>query len=197
MNGYKIDVRGLSCPRPMVETKKALEKIEEGRVIVLVDSSESRQEVELFARSKGCTVRIFEKDEGFCLDINKDCYYVKLKNENSTDVVLITSDRFGTGEDRLGELLMKAFLNTLWDTDTKPARLLFINDGAKLITGGSEVLDVLRLLEKDGFGIFSCGTCMEYYHPKEQLKVDLVTNMYDTVDSLLSAGKIIRIYLGG
>ena len=88
---------------------------------------------------------------------------------------------------------MKAFLNTLWDTEPKPAKLLFINDGVKLTTEGSEVLDALQLLEKKGVEILSCGACLEYYQLKEKLEVGLVTNMYDMVVSLLCAGKVIKI----
>ncbi len=188
----EVDVRGLPCPRPVVETKKALERIEEGRVIVLVDNSESRQNVERLAQSQGCTVNISERDGVYCLDINKG-HKSGDKKESDTDVVLISSERLGTGDARLGEILMKAFLNTLWDTEPKPAKLLFINDGVKLTTEGSEVLDALRLLEKKGVEIFSCGTCLEYYQLKEKLEVGLVTNMYDTVVSLLCAGKVIKI----
>jgi len=54
-------------------------------------------------------------------------------------------------------------------------------------------LDSLKLLEKAGVEIFSCGTCLEYYQLKDKLKVGAVTNMYDTVESLLSSGKIIKI----
>jgi selenium metabolism protein YedF len=104
-----------------------------------------------------------------------------------------TSDRLGTGDERLGEILMKAFLNTLWDNEPKPAKLMFINDGVRLTTEGSEVLDTLRLLEKDGVEIFSCGTCLEYYKLKDDLRVGKVTNMYETVHSLMDAGKVIKI----
>ena len=88
---------------------------------------------------------------------------------------------------------MKAFLNTLWDAEPKPAKLLFLNDAVRLTTEESEVLDSLQLLEKAGVEIFSCGTCLKYYRLKDKIKVGLVTNMYDMVDSLLSAGKIIKI----
>ena len=62
-----------------------------------------------------------------------------------------------------------------------------------MTTEGSEVLETLHLLEKEGVQIFSCGTCLEYYQLKEELKVGLVSSMYDTVDSLLSASKVIKI----
>jgi selenium metabolism protein YedF len=88
---------------------------------------------------------------------------------------------------------MKAFLNTLWDAETRPAKLLFMNSAVNLTTEGSEVLETLKLLEKEGVEVFSCGTCLEYYSLTEKLSVGSVTNMYDTVDSLLSADKIIKL----
>ena len=188
----EIDVRGFSCPIPVVKTKKALEETKEGAITVLVDSPESRENVQRFARSQGCQVEVIEKDGIFYLNIIKG-EPVQPQVRKSSDVVLITSDRFGTGDDRLGEILMKAFLNTLWDTEPKPAGIMFINDGVRLTTEGSEVLETLELLEKEGVEIFSCGTCLEFYGLKEKLKVGLVTNMYDTVQSLLSAGKVIKV----
>ena len=106
---------------------------------------------------------------------------------------MITTDRLGTGDRRLGEILMKAFLNTLWDSKQKPTKIMFFNDGVRLTTDGSEVLETLNLLEKEGVKILSCGTCLEYYELKDKLKVGLVNNMHNTLDSLLSAGKVIKI----
>jgi selenium metabolism protein YedF len=90
-------------------------------------------------------------------------------------------------------LSMKAFLNTLWDYEPKPAKLLFINNGVRLTTEGSEVLETLALLEKKGVQVFSCGTCLEYYNLREKLRMGLVSNMYATVDALLQATKVITV----
>jgi selenium metabolism protein YedF len=108
-------------------------------------------------------------------------------------VTFVTTDRLGAGDRQLGEILMKAFLNTLWDAEPKPAKILFLNDGVRLTTEGSEVLDSLKLLEEAGVQILSCGTCLEYYELKDKLKVGSVTKMYDTVESLLSAAKVVKI----
>ena len=89
--------------------------------------------------------------------------------------------------------MMKAFLNTLWDAEAKPAQIIFINDGVRLTTEGSEVLDTLNLLAEAGVSLLSCGTCLDYYNLREKLKAGQVTNMKATVDSLLAAGKVIRI----
>lgn len=117
------------------------------------------------------------------------------KNDTGHDskVVLITSDLFGEGDGRLGEILMKAFLNTLWDSESRPESIIFINNGVKLTTEGSEVLDVLNLLEESGVRLLSCGTCLDYYNLREKLKVGQVTNMKATVASLLASEKVISI----
>ena len=189
----EVDARGLPCPRPVVETKKALDGIETGTVIVLVDNPQGRDNVARFAGSQGCKVDIQEDNDIFRLTIVKESGSERPVEKSGNIVVMITSDVFGTGDERLGEILMKAFLNTLWDADNKPAKLMFLNSAVKLTTEGSEVLDTLKLLEKDGVQVFSCGTCLEYYKLKDKLSVGSVTNMYDTVNSLLSADKIIKL----
>jgi len=188
-----IDARVLPCPQPVVRTKKALERAPGEPVTVLVDNPESRDNVSRFARSQGCAVAVREADGGFYLDITPESTPAPAAAEGGGGVVLITDYRFGTGDERLGEILMKAFLNTLWDYDPKPAKLVFVNYGVRLTTEGSEVLETLALLEKKGVEVFSCGTCLEYYGLGEKLKVGLVSNMYAIVDVLLSASKVVRI----
>ena len=88
---------------------------------------------------------------------------------------------------------MRAFINTLPDADPKPAKMLFLNDAVTLTTTGSEVLDTLRQLEDLGVRIFSCGTCLDFYQLKDKLEVGVITNMYDTVETLLTSERVIRI----
>lgn len=187
-----VDARGLPCPQPVIKTKKALQEIEQGTITVLVDRPEASENVQRFAQSQGCQVKVTEKNGIFSLDVTKG-QPAKAETKKTGDVVFITSDCLGTGDERLGEILMKAFLNTLWDTEPKPGKMIFINSGVRLTAEGSEVLDTLRLLEKDGVQIFSCGTCLEYYKLKDDLRVGHVTNMYEIVHSLMAAGKVIKI----
>jgi len=188
----EVDARGLPCPQPVVRTRKALQEAGGAGVRVLVDSPESRENVKRFAEGQGCRVECTEKDGCFELSITKGEPAAGGADERAS-VVFITTDRLGTGDRRLGEILMKAFLNTLWEAEPRPERLMFINDGVRLTIEGSEVLDTLELLEKSGVRILSCGTCLEFYGVKDKLRVGQVTNMYDTVESLLRADKVIKI----
>ncbi|MFC1964287.1 sulfurtransferase-like selenium metabolism protein YedF [Chloroflexota bacterium] len=111
----------------------------------------------------------------------------------TNDVILITTDCLGTGVRELGEILMKSFLNKLCDAELRPARIILINDGVRLATEGSKVLEPLAFLEKEGVSVLSCGTCLEYYKLKDKLKVGQVTTMDNIVSYLLTASKVIKI----
>jgi len=108
-------------------------------------------------------------------------------------VVFITTDQLGVGDERLGGILMKAFLNTLGDSEPKPERIIFINNGVKLVIEGSEVIDSLKVLEERGVQIFACGTCLNYYGILDQLRIGIVSNMFEIVNFLLDASKVIKI----
>ena len=40
--------------------------------------------------------------------------------------------------------------------------------------------------------MLSCGTCLDYFHLKDKLKVGGVTNMQDTVAALMTADWVVR-----
>lgn len=188
-----VDARGLACPQPVVKTKQALEAIGEGAITVLIERPEGRENVTRFARSQGCNVNVTEEDGLYYIRIEKTRNTPAASGNEAAAVIVVASDRLGSGNDKLGKVLMRAFITTLNDADTRPEKILFINSGVKLTTGGSPVLDDLAALAGTGVAIFSCGTCLDYYSLKDKLKVGQVTNMYDTVASLLAAAKIIRI----
>ncbi|MBQ9574038.1 MAG: sulfurtransferase TusA family protein [Synergistaceae bacterium] len=59
-----VNASGLSCPQPVMLTKKALSGLESGCVEVLVDTATSRNNVSRFAGNKGWNVDVEERDEG-------------------------------------------------------------------------------------------------------------------------------------
>ncbi|MBQ1602479.1 MAG: DsrE family protein, partial [Oscillospiraceae bacterium] len=59
-------------------------------------------------------------------------------------------------------------------------------------TEGSASLEDLKNMEAQGVEILTCGTCLDYYGLKEQLRVGSVTNMYAIVEKLANAGKVIK-----
>ncbi len=189
-----VDARGLSCPQPVLKTKEALESINEGIVEVLVDNPASKENVKRFAEKMGCNVEIKEEENFFRVKIIKGftCEIPITQSDLSDKVVVILSDSMGE-EKELGKMLMKAFLSTLKEATQKPKKILFINRGVFLTTEGSPVIDVLKELENMGIEILSCGTCLDYFNLKDKLAIGKITNMYDTVEELLSSGGVVRI----
>ena len=53
----ELDVRGLSCPIPVVKTKKAIESNPNESIIVLLDAEVAKENVTRLARSKNYQVQ--------------------------------------------------------------------------------------------------------------------------------------------
>ncbi len=65
-----VDARGLSCPEPVILTRKALSGGEKSYE-VLVDNPASRENVTRFAEHQGYAVSISEKDGEYTLTLTK------------------------------------------------------------------------------------------------------------------------------
>ncbi|MDK2867655.1 MAG: hypothetical protein PWP38_1970, partial [Clostridiales bacterium] len=70
----KIDARGLACPKPVIETKKALDQIPEGNIITLVDNAIARDNVSKLAKSMQLHFTVEEADGNFQISIFKGEY---------------------------------------------------------------------------------------------------------------------------
>ena len=194
----QIDCRGLACPKPVVNTKQALNEIETGKLTVIVDNKTSLDNIKRLTKNRGHDIKVQENNGSFFIEIAKGGKKEQVQDEPAGEkrgsyVVFVTSNRLGVGDERLGEILIKAFLNTIWETKQKPDKVIFMNNGVKLITEGSQVLETIKLLEKEGIGIISCGTCLAYYELTDELKVGLISNMYEIVDTLINTPKVIKI----
>jgi selenium metabolism protein YedF len=142
-------------------------------------------------------VEIKEEGQDFYLHIQKtsgqDANKMVKGDERVKKIILyINSHLLGIGDEALGAILMRSFLKTLLDMETKPSRLILVNSGVRLATEGSEVLETLQALSEKGIEILSCGTCLDFYGLKEKLKVGKISNMYDIAQSLLEADRLIR-----
>jgi len=67
----KIDVRGLSCPQPVIESQKKMEQMGSGVLEVYVDSGTARDNVSRMARKKGWSVEVNDAQDGFVVKLSK------------------------------------------------------------------------------------------------------------------------------
>jgi tRNA 2-thiouridine synthesizing protein A len=192
-----IDCRGLACPQPVVATKQALDQVKEGEMIVIVDNASSCNNVERFAQNQGCSVEIKESGQDFYIHIQKangkgEGKATQTDQKVKKVVVYINSHLLGGGDEALGAFLMKAFLKTLLDLETQPSRLILVNSGVQLAAEDSKVLETLQMLSEKGVEIVCCGTCIDFYELKGKMKVGVISNMYDIIQSMLEADCVIK-----
>lgn len=197
-----VDARKMACPLPVVNAKKAAESLGAGDVLkVIADNETAVENLKRFAGYRG-----FEVTEEKTGDSEYTVTMNILDGEGTEEIqelpvctasgegmlVVISSDMMGSGDEKLGKTLLKAFVFALTRQDVLPQTILCYNRGAYVTCEGSECIDDLKLLESEGVEIFTCGTCLDYYGIKEKLEVGSVTNMYDIVEKMERAGKIIR-----
>ena len=66
----EVDVRGFSCPIPVVKTKKAIEEHPDESLTVLVETAVSKENVSRLAEGKGYSVEVEEVEDGFRLSLS-------------------------------------------------------------------------------------------------------------------------------
>lgn len=191
-----VDARGLSCPQPVVMTKKALEGTDIHEVLTIVDNAAALENVSRMVKTLNLESMIDEKEGEYYISIYKD-ESLQGKDEKDTlegsTVVLIGSNVMGRGDDKLGAVLMKSFLYTLTQMEGEIKSVIFMNSGVLLTTAGSELIEHLQALTSHGTEILSCGTCLDFYDVSNKLMVGSVTNMYSIAEILLHADRVITL----
>lgn len=190
-----VDAMGDNCPIPVIKTKKAMDALTGPETIeVLVDNEIAVQNVTKMAASAGGKVTSEQKAEKeYVVTIEMEgAPAAEDDAQDDNTVVVISSDRMGTGNDELGKVLIKGFIFAVTQLYKLPKTMLFYNGGATLTTEGSDSLEDLKSLEAQGVEIMTCGTCLDYYGLKDKLAVGSVTNMYSIVETQAKATKIIN-----
>ncbi len=200
-----IDARGLPCPQPVIKTKEAFEQNKGESLLIIINSAESRNNVERFLKHSGVEIEKIEEKEGD--------FYIHTKVISETiqpasvseigscapqpagigTAIFINKDRIGHGSDELGTNLIKAFIATIKDLSVQPKTICFMNSGVKLTVKGAESLSYLKDLEEKGVALLVCGTCLGYFNLKEQLGVGKISNMYDISETMLKSSKVITL----
>lgn len=202
----KVNAIGDACPIPVVKTKNAIRELGgSGVVEVIVDNEIAVQNLLKMAKQKEYEAS-FEKKSNteYIVTINvnggevSDAKPVAKETAQSDEIklketiVVIDSDKMGDGDEEFSKTLLKGFIYALSSQDIPPAKILFYNTGVRITTEGSASIEDLKVLEKAGAKIYSCGACLNNYGLSEKLSVGEVTNMYDIVSYLMEADLVIR-----
>ena len=146
MQNKTVDARGMACPLPVVNAKKASEEMTEGGVLtVLVDNEIAVQNLTKFAASRGfqsSAEKKGEKDFAVTFQIpEKDAQTAVSQPTASSEptcapdskkhglVAVLSANTMGNGEEQLGKILMKSFIFALTKQDQLPETILCYSSG--------------------------------------------------------------------
>ncbi|MBR5473797.1 MAG: sulfurtransferase-like selenium metabolism protein YedF [Lachnospiraceae bacterium] len=199
----RIDCKGMACPLPVVNAKKAAETLGAGdELTILVDNEIAVQNLTRFAEHKGFDVSAKKKSDkeyavvmqilGEAKELTQEEIVCAVDSRRKGMLVVLSANEMGSGDAKLGTALMKSFVFALTKQDQLPDTILCYNTGAYLTCEGADTLEDLKLLESEGVTILTCGTCLDFYGLKEKLAVGGVTNMYDIVERMEQAARIIK-----
>lgn len=196
----EIDVRGLACPAPVLQTKAAIQEWNPDAIKVIVDNEASKQNVCRFLKSQNFDTDVQKDGNDFFVIgkreagiSSKDSTENRVKADTKKIMVMLVTDRMGYGDDELGLKLMISYIKTLKEMGSELWRLVFVNNGVKLTIEDSEVLTVLKEYENQGLHILVCGTCLTHFNLLAKKQVGETTNMLDIVTAMQLADKVISI----
>ena len=199
MAAKELDCRGLACPHPVIQTKEIIDQEGVDQLTVLVDNPAAQENVSRFLKRSGFQVRLEEqagalavigqRGEGTAPEAGAVCEPFSAQKI----LVLIGTDRLGTGDDVLGRKLLINLMGTLKEMGSELWCLVLLNAGVKLAVTGAEVLGSIQELEQAGVMVLVCGTCLQHFELLEEKQVGETTNMLDIVTHMQLADKVIPL----
>lgn len=204
-----IDAFGLQCPKPLVLAKKELDAGVTD-LAVQVDNETAVKNLTRLGSKKGMAVSVDAIEGGWLIS------FAPGDGTQATDIaipqaapagaacgpsgcgyaVFVNHDAVGEGDPQLGRNLVKMALYTLSEADEVPSSLLFMNGGVKLIAGPDteqQCVDNVATLQEKGTEVLVCGTCLNFFGIGDDLKVGEVSNMYDILERMHEAAKVITL----
>jgi selenium metabolism protein YedF len=209
----ELDAMGKQCPQPLVMAKK---EINGGNreFSILVDNETALKNLTRLGAKEGLTVESEGIEGGFRVSFSAEGAGAAQDGKQPVQAtslaaspasasragtysgysVFVNKDHVGDGDPALGHNLIKMALYTLSEVDDVPVSVLFMNSGVKLLVEEeSQIVDSLAKLIEKGTEVLACGACLDFYGLKERLAVGEVSNMYDILERMREAGKVITL----
>lgn len=194
-----IDAKGKACPMPVIMAKKEIDagvKFFE----IEVDNKIAVENLKKLANSQGFTTTIEENNGNFKVNFSngcEECEEVLAKVEGKKPLgnwsIFVNKEIIGTGNEELGQSLMKMFLYTISEGEDLPKSILFMNGGVKVPTLNEQAVEHLKVLQDKGVELLVCGACLNFYGLEDKLEVGKISNMYDITNAMKEASKVITI----
>ena len=120
------------------------------------------------------------------------------QNENQMNsfkntLIQITHNGMGSGNEELGQLLIKNYLTLLCEEQELPKVITFYNEGVKLICSDSAALESLQQLAEKGVKLVACKTCLNHFQLLEQVELGIPGTMVDIMHFQKVADKVVNL----
>lgn len=198
----RLDLRGLTCPEPVLRTKRILDDSAIERVHALVDDdvcvnnltrlSRSLKAVATAQKLDGYYEVIIERFEAGDRQARREpAPFAVAEPGKVGTVIFLAKDTFGEGEPDFSRTLINLFLQSILDSGHLPRAILLANTGVKLLAPGAGTNKVLEDFRSRGCEVLACGLCVDFYGLKEYIAAEQVTNMFAIVEYLFAADKVL------
>ena len=188
----RIDCKGLHYEKTLNRIKNYFDSIGEGEAIVFIDDEVIQGSISKYVMGQGYKVESNEVTDGYELVIEKrGCLEVLEEQRDSS--ILITTDRIGEGDDKLGKNLMISYFDTLSEEDKVPKNIVFLNGGVKLLTQGSKIIEGLELLRDKGVNIYCSEACLDNFELRDKLIIGKIVDMGYIVEIMNSSQQLIKL----
>ncbi|MBR3124057.1 MAG: sulfurtransferase-like selenium metabolism protein YedF [Mogibacterium sp.] len=190
----RIDAGGKQCPIPVIMAKKELEAGEQD-VEIIVDGPTQVGNLERLGDALGRKATSEPFGDKFLVKFaNGETIKGAQVAEADTYAVFFNTNAIGSNNNELGGNLAKMAIFTLSESERVPSYVLFMNEGVKLPAGGEpQIIENLNTLIEKGTKVLVCGTCLNFYGIKDDLKVGTVSNMYDILGAMQEVSKVIKL----
>ncbi len=206
----EIDLRGLTCPEPVIRTKKLFDKAYVVAVEALVDDNVCVNNLQRLARTLKVSCEVEDKNGYFAIKLERGGSKTSTASQSShthplpisvkigttpTEVVtvlFITKDYLGEGDPDFSKTLCDLFLQTVFASGHRPRAILLVNSGVRLLAKDSSALKVLNDFRDAGVEVLACGLCVDFYKLKQDIATEQITNMFAICEYLFAADKIIQ-----
>jgi len=188
--------------------RNALKEVKEGeKMLVISDNETSYQNLMSFLSDLGANPIAEQKEGQFFIEVTKPEVTTSEKESNpeaycnipqnvspgSNYSVVARGASMGEGDEELGNLLIRGYLNALKGMDNLPTHIIMYNGGVKLALKDTDTAESLAELEDKGVSVIVCGTCIDYYQIKEKVGVGRISNMYQIASKLAESGHVVYL----
>lgn len=191
----EINAIGLACPKPVMKTKEETDK-GATEIRVRVDNEVAVSNVTRFLEGQGFSV----KRQGSAPDITVEGIKTKAGAEHARPqtpetpkdgswALLLLSDKIGGDSGGLGDVLMKAFLGTVAQSENPPRAVALMNDGVKMALRDKSTFDSLDELARKGVSLLICGTCTKHFGITDKIEIGVISNMFEITEAIFGTSK--------